>query len=220
MDVHGSRDGVLVLMHDDTVDRTTDGTGRIKDLMLAEIKELDAGYAWTPDGGQRFPYRGEGIKMVTLEEVFMRFPDMPMNIEIKQRDPSIVASLCKLIRDHGRADQILIVSTLPEAMGEFRRDCAEVATSALDNEVRSFYKFKLFFLGRLYHPPAEAMQVPEYKGDTLVVTRWFVDVAHGRNMVLHVWTVNDVEDMRRMLDSGVDGIITDYPDRLLTLLGR
>ena len=220
MDVHASKDGVLVVMHDDTVDRTTGGNGRLQDLTLAEIQQLDAGYYWTNDEGQTYPYRGQGITVPTLEEIFAAFPDMPMNIEIKQQEPSIVQPFCDLLDQYDRRQTVLIASFHPETMVEFREKCPGVATSMTEPEIRLFFGLNLAFLGRLYEPPGEAFQVPEYSGDLHVVTPRFVNGAHGRNVDVHVWTVNDPADMQRLLDLGVDGLITDRPDLMLEVLGR
>ncbi|MCA9875281.1 MAG: glycerophosphodiester phosphodiesterase [Anaerolineales bacterium] len=220
MDTHSTQDGVLVVMHDDTVDRTTDGNGRIQDLTLAQIKQLDAGYYWTDDEGQTYPYRGQGITVPTLEEVFAAFPDMPMNIEIKQSDPSIVQTFCDLLDQYDMQDQVLIPSFHPDTMVEFREKCPGVASSMTEPEIRRFFVLNTLHLGRLFGPPGEAFQVPEYSGSLHVVTDRFVTGAHERNIDVHVWTVNDPADMQRLIDLGVDGIITDRPDLLLEVLGR
>jgi glycerophosphoryl diester phosphodiesterase len=220
MDVHSTADGVLVVIHDSTVDRTTDGTGAVHDLTLAEIKALDAGYDWTPDDGQTYPYRGQGVTVPALEELFGAFPTTPMNIEIKQAEPSIAAPLCQLIRDHSMADKVLIASFHQEAIEQFRRECPEVATSAGQNEVIVLFVLSKVLLEGVYGPDSEAVQVPEYRSGLHVITPRFVDAAHHRNLQVHAWTINETEDMQRMLDLGVDGIITDYPDRLIDLLGR
>ena len=220
MDVHSTSDGTLILMHDDTVDRTTDGSGAIKTMTLAEIKQLDAGYYWTNDEGQTHPYRDQGITVPTLEELFIAFPNMPMNIEIKQQEPSIVAPFCQLLAEYDMLNKVLIASFHPKTMIEFREKCPGVATSMVEGEIRLFYGLNLAFLGRLFEPPGEAFQVPEYSGDTLVVTERFVRGAQRRNIAVHVWTVDDPADMQRFIDMGVDGIITDRPDLLLELLGR
>ena len=220
MDVHSTKDGALVVMHDRTVDRTTDGTGPIQDFTLAELEELDAGYNWSDDDGQTFPFRGQGIAVPTVAEVLAAFPDVLMNIEIKQSQPPIAASLCQVIRDYGMTERVLIASFDTDTIKEFRTACPEVATTAGEDEVRILFGLNLAFLGAIYSPPAEAVQVPEYSGDLHVVTRRFVHTAHARNMEVHVWMVNDADDMQRFLDLGVDGIITDHPDRLLALLGR
>jgi glycerophosphoryl diester phosphodiesterase len=220
MDVHSTRDDVLVLIHDDTVDRTTDGSGRVLDYTFQELQALDAGYNWTEDDGATYPYRGQGITIPALEEVFTTFPDSRMNIEIKQSEPSITASLCNLIRSHGMSERVLIASFDQETIQTFREDCPEVATTAGQSEVILLYGLSLVYLERLYSPAAEAVQVPEYREGIHVLIPRFVKAAQERNMDVHVWTVNEVNQMQRMLDLGLDGIITDNPDQLLDLLGR
>jgi glycerophosphoryl diester phosphodiesterase len=220
MDVRSTQDGVLVVMHDDTVDRTTDGASPIQDYTLEELKQLDAGYRWTTDDGATFPYRGQGITVPALEELFQALPDAPMNIEIKQSEPSIIAPFCELLRAYGRTESVLVASFDQDTIRAFREECPEVASTAGEDETRVLYVLSRVWLSRTYSAPAEAAQVPEYFGDLHVVTPRFLAAAHGRRMQVHVWTVNETEDLQRMLDLGVDGIITDYPDRLLELLGR
>lgn len=219
-DVHRSKDGVLVLMHDETVDRTTNGSGLIEDMTLAELKALDAGYDWSPDDGQTFPFRGQGITVPTLEELFRAFPDRRMNIEIKLTRESMAQDLCDLIREYNRQNLMLMASFHDERIQEFRSICPEVATSASETEVRNLVIMNLVFWGRLYSAPANAVQVPERQSGIEVLTPRFVNTAHHRNMKVDAWTINETDDMQRMLDLGVDGVITDYPDRLLELLGR
>jgi glycerophosphoryl diester phosphodiesterase len=218
MDMHATADGVLVLMHDETVDRTTDGTGLIREMSFAALRELDAGYDWSTDNGATFPYRGQGIVVPALTEVLEAFPQMRFNIEIKQREPSIADSFCRTLREYGLTDRVLVASFHPESITRFRAACPEVATSAVEPEIRRLYTLNLLFLSAFYPSPATAFQVPEYSGDTHVVTPRFVRGAQGRNVQIHVWTVNETADMERMLELGVDGIITDRPDRLLSLV--
>ena len=220
MDIHTTADGVPVVMHDDTVDRTTDGSGPVQSFTLDELKSLDAGYAWTPDDGQTFPYRGQGITVPTVDEVFAAFPDVPLNIEIKQEEPSMVASFCQLIRDHGLVDRVLVASFHEETIDEFRALCPEVATSTSTSETVTLFVLSRLFLEATYGAPAEAAQVPEYRSGLHVLAPRFVDAAHNCNLEVHAWTINEEEDMQRMISLGVDGIITDYPDRLLNLLDR
>jgi len=220
MDVHSTADDVVVVIHDSTVDRTTDGSGAVHDFALAELQTLDAAYHWTPDGGQTYPYRGQGITVPALEELFVAFPEMPMNIEIKQGEPSIAAPLCQLIREHGMSDRVLIASFHEEATREFREVCPEVGTGTTQNEVIALFALSRPFLEGVYSPAAGAMQVPEYRSGIHVLAPRLVDAAHKRGLQVHAWTINDEADMRRLIDLGVDGIITDYPDRLLQVLGR
>lgn len=221
MDLHVTSDGGLVLMHDETVDRTTDGTGRLEDMTLAEVKALDAGYRWTPDDGQTFPYRGQGITVATAEELFQTFSEMAMNIEIKLVESQPVARpFCELIRKYNMQDKVLVASFHQDAMDEFRATCPEVSTSIAQNEVINFFVRQKLGLASSYSPPGQAVQVPEYRSGLHVLTDGFVKDSQKRGMDVHAWTINEVEDMQRMIDLGVNGIITDYPDRLLAVLSR
>ena len=220
MDAHITKDGVLVIIHDEDVDRTTDGTGLIEKMTLAEIKEFDAGYWWTDDDGETYPYRGQGITIPTLEEIFQAFPDYPVNIEIKKTEGSIAEPLCEMIRKYDMQDKAIIASFHDERIAEFRKVCPEVATSAGRSEVTEFVILNYIFMGGLYSPAEFAFQVPERNSGILVVRPGFIRGAHGRNLQVHVWTPNTREELLKFIDMGVDGIMTDRPDILMELLGR
>jgi glycerophosphoryl diester phosphodiesterase len=219
-DVHATADGEIVVMHDERVERTTDGRGAVSSLTLAELKRLDAGYRWTPDGGRSFPLRGQGVTVPALREVFEALPTMRFNIEPKQSDPPILAPLCRLIREYRMTDRVMVAAFNGSTLERFRRECPEVATSASTSEVGLFLAMQRSGLARAYSPPMQALQVPVWAGGVRVLTADFVAAAHGRNLRVHAWTINDEEEMRRLLDMGVDGLMTDYPDRLLKVLGR
>ena len=214
IDVRGTADGAIVVIHDATVDRTTDGTGRVGEMMLAELKKLDAGYRFSPDGGKTFPFRASGVTISTLEEVFKAFPQMKFNIEPKPGSPSIVKPLCKIIREHGKANGVVVASFSQSILDEFRSECPEIATSASSTEVGKFLTLYKTGLTRSFSPAMQALQVPHFTG----ITKEFVEAARERNLKVHVWTVNEAAEMRRLLEAGVDGIMTDYPDRLLSLI--
>ena len=216
IDVHGTADGEIVVMHDASVDRTTDGTGKVNSFTLEQLRKLDAGFRWSPDNGKTYPYRGNGITIPMLEEVFAAFPKMKFNIEPKQASPSIIKPLCQIIRNHKMTDKVVVGSFQQAVLDEFRGECPEVATSASPFEVSKFLGMYKTGLNQSYSPPMQALQVPEYIG----VTKEFVEAAHERNLKVHVWTVNETANMQRLLEIGVDGIMTDYPQRLLTLLDR
>ena len=219
-EIRSTSDRVLVLIHDNTLDRTTNGTGPIGGISLRELKALDAGFNWSTDGGRTSPFRGRGIKVPTLEELFIAFPNVRVNIDVKQIEPSLIAPLCKTIRSFGMADQVMVASFEFKVLEVFRRVCPEVATSLSRREVEMFYLMNLVFLGKAFRTAAYALQVPEYYGRLRVLTKRLVETAHSLNLKVHAWTINETSDMRRLLDLGVDGIITDYPDRLLPLLER
>ncbi len=220
LDVHSTQDGHLVVMHDETVDRTTDGSGQISEMTLEAIKSLEVGGNWTQDDGQTYPYRGAGLQVPTLEEVFQQFPDYPMNIEIKQETPSIAQPLCDLLRKYGMEEKVIVPSFSDSALAEFRETCPEVATAASSSEVRNFVLLNFILLSNLLSPQYEAFQVPQSSSNIPVVIPSFVNTAHDRNLQVHVWTVNAPDDMQRLADMGVDGIMTDRPDLLMQQLGR
>lgn len=220
MDIHSTLDGVLVVIHDETVERTTGGSGDIAAMTLEQVKQLDAGFSWTSDDGLSFPFRGQGLEVPTLEEVFNELPGVHMNIEIKQAEFSIVEPFCDLIREHGMQERVLVASFDAGVLADFRRACPEVATSASGSEVRVLYILSQARLGSFYLPPAQVLQVPEYSGSTYVLNARLVKAAQAKNVQVHAWTINEVTDMRRLVQAGLDGLITDYPDRLLALLNR
>jgi len=220
MDLHITQEGVLVIIHDETVDRTTNGTGSVENMSLAEVKALDAGYNWSDDGGGTFPYRGMGITIPTLEEVFIAFPEYRMTIEIKKTERSMAVPFCEMIRAYGMQDKVLVASFHDERMAEFRQVCPEVATSSARQETTVFVLLSKVFLGRLYSPSFYSLQVPEESSNITVMTYQFVRAAHERNLRVEPWTINNPEQMKTYIDWGVDGIITDRPDLMLEVLGR
>lgn len=219
-DVRSTSDGALVLIHDAAVDRTTDGRGPVGAMKLAELKRLDAGFRWTADGGRTFPFRGQGLTVPTLEEALEKFPGVRFNIEPKQESPTLVAPLCRLLRERGATTRVVVASFRLSTIEEFRRECPEVATAASPSEATDFLARYKTGVADSMSPPMQALQVPEHGLGMTVLTRGFVEAAHRRNLAVHAWTVNDEEAMRRIIATGVDGVMTDYPDRLLEVLGR
>ena len=220
LDVQITKDGQLVILHDGTVDRTTNATGQVRNYSLAELKKLDAAYRWTPGNGRTYPLRNQQIKIPTLNEVFETFPETRINIEIKDAESDLIPSLCRSIRDFHMTEKVMVASFDAGALKRFRGICPEVATSAGSTEAILFYSLQKMYMEASYSPDAQALQVPEYLGDLQVVNRRFLEAAHARNMRVHVWTVNDIASMKRLLKLGVDGIMTDYPDRLMKLLNN
>jgi glycerophosphoryl diester phosphodiesterase len=217
MDVHRTKDGQLVVLHDATLDRTTNGTGPVDRYTLAELKKLDAAYHWSPDNGKSFPLRGKGLSIPALSEVLEAFPQMRLNIEIKDAGQAKLNSFCRLIHDSGMSQKVMVASFESGALRKFRSACPGIATSAGASEVMLFYALQKMHLESIYSPAAQALQVPLTYEGLKVVTKRFVEAAHARNLKVHVWTVNDVNEMQKLLQLGVDGIMTDYPRRLLEM---
>lgn len=221
MDAHITRDGHIVLMHDEEVDRTTDGTGTIEEMTLTELKQLDAAYKWSNDDGKTYPYRGQGIRVPTLAELFQKFPQMRYVIEIKLTQNPIDKPLCDLIRKHNMQEKVMIASFHDQAMEMFRETCPEVATSASRTEVRNFVLLSKVFLGGFIAPQYQSVQPPYDPKESLnipIMTERFIRGAHARNIKVEPWTVDDPELMRLYIEWGVDGIITDRPDLMIEVL--
>jgi glycerophosphoryl diester phosphodiesterase len=219
LDVHALADGTVVVHHDETVDRTTNGSGAIREMTLAEVKRLDAGYRFTPDGGRTYPHRGEGVKVPTLEEVYREFTDVPINVEIKGKRPDIEEAVWRIIEGASAEERTLVVSEDSGTIRRFREASGgSVATASSSAELIFFWLLSRLRLIGLSKPSYQALQGPEsYKG-LRIVTPGLVRGAHERGLRVDVWTIDHEPDMRRLLGFGVDGIMTDRPDILTRVL--
>jgi glycerophosphoryl diester phosphodiesterase len=218
MDLQRTADGLIVVRHDPFVESTTDGAGLIQDFTLADLKELDAGYTWTDDNGRTFPFRGKGITIPTLAEVLQAFPTTHLNIDIKPKEAQVVHQFSELLHKFGRLENITVGSFHDDQLRLFRRLCPHTPTAAGVTETRTFFLLSQIFLDRFYHPQAKMFQIPEYASFLRLVSRRFIQTAHAQGLPVHVWTVNERADMLRLIEWGVDGIITDYPDILAAIL--
>lgn len=218
LDVRSTADGELVVIHDSKVDRTTNGNGLVSDMTFETIRKLDAGFNWTKDEGKTYPFRGENIKIPTLREVFEAFPNTKINIEPKYDSPSPVTPLCSLINEFNRADKVIVGAFNATVLAEFRTSCRGVATSASPTEASSFLFGYNIGLSESFSPEMQVFQIPQKIGSWQIVTEEYVKALHERNLEVHVWTINEIEDMKQLLKIKADGIMTDYPDRLLNLL--
>ncbi|MEO1483133.1 MAG: glycerophosphodiester phosphodiesterase [Myxococcota bacterium] len=214
-DVHLSADGELVVIHDATVDRTTEGSGAVADTTVEALQALDAGYRWeSPDGETLF--RGKGIRIPTLTEVFERFPVQRLNIEMKS--PGSAGPLCGAIETFGAEHRVMVATGNGERMERFRDLCPTVATSATAVEALGF--LIMHRTGLTPTVQVHALQVPTAVGALSVITEAFVRAAEDRNIAVHGWTVNAPAEMQRLTELGIDGIMTDDPETLLRVLGR
>ena len=214
IDVQPTRDGDAVVIHDSVVDRTTDGGGPVCELSVGELVALDAGYRFTPDGGATFPFRGAGVRISTLREVLEALPHARVNVEIK--DARAQEPVWETVRALGAEQRVLI------AAGD-RKNRARFAAypgpaSASSREMYAFFALHKLRLGRFYRPAVDAWQMPDRHGGRQVLDRRWVAEAHAMNLAVHVWTIDEIEDMRRLLSWGVDGLVSDRPDRLSRVL--
>jgi glycerophosphoryl diester phosphodiesterase len=217
LDIHSSRDDVLVVCHDPDLKRTTDLTAAIRELYYDEIARADAGYrfAWQ----DQFPFRGKGVRVPRLTDVLAMFNDTLFIIEIKQISPSIAAALNETLSATGTRRRVLVASEHQQPLSEIRALAPELPTNFCTPEVLAFFG-SLAIPGAAYQPPAEAVEIPPSHGSMVLATPTSVASAHQRGLEMHVWTVNEEAQMRELLEMGVDGIITDFPDRLQAILAQ
>ncbi|KEO82118.1 glycerophosphodiester phosphodiesterase [Tumebacillus flagellatus] len=218
-DVHMTKDGHVVLSHDDTVDRLTNGTGAISAKTLAELKAIDFGYKFSTDGGRTFPFRGKGVTIPTLDEVLTEFPHIRVNMDIKQKTPPMETALVETIKRHRAQDRVLVTSFHTVTMQRFKRlGMNGVATSANTRNMVEFVAYWRCGLHKFYKPPVDAFQVPVSQYGIKVVTPRSVQIAHDHGVKVHVWTINDEAEIAKLLSWGVDGICSDYPDRVVNVM--
>lgn len=216
LDVHLSQDGAVVVIHDDTVDRTTDGHGLIREKPLSEITSLDAGYHFSRDGGNSHPYRKQGVMVPTLKEVYEQFPEAKVNVEIKEDVRGIEEAVFGVIEEAGAEGRTLVASQRHGLNKRFRRvSGGKIPTSASQFEIGLFYWFSRFWLEGLLKPAYTAIQIPRRHLGIELLTPRLVAAAHDRGVRIDVWTVDDPAEMNHLLDLGVDVIMTNRP-RVLT----
>jgi glycerophosphoryl diester phosphodiesterase len=208
LDVRVTRDWHPVVMHDATVDRTTDGFGTVRGMTLEAVRRLSAGLP--------------GEKVPTLREVFEEFPDAAVNLDIKDWDlTGAEKAVLGVLREVGAAGRVLVASADYGVLRRFRRAAGgEFYTGASRREIAVFYAMSLLRLERLVRPAYVALQVPVYYGPLRLLTPRFVRAARSVGVRVDVWTVNDPARMREVLDLGADAVMTDRPEELAKVLAR
>ena len=234
LDVHATADGDLVVCHDATVDRTTNGAGAIAALRTEEARSLDNAYWWAPGADvtpgldpDGYPFRGlapedRRFRVALLEEVLDEFEGVVLNLDIKQTAPAVEPyeqQLAAMLRRFGRVDDVIVASFLDAATDAFSSFAPEVPTSAGTTAVAMFYQSV-----RAGETPAPmrhvALQVPASHAGVTLVDEQFVEAAHRQGLAVHVWTIEEESEMERLTSLGVDGIITDRPSALAGVLER
>ncbi len=211
-DVHVTKDGVVVCIHDRDVDRTTDGTGPVSSFTFGELQQLDAGYRHQRRG---YEHRGTGVRVPSLQELATAYPDVRLILDLK--DDHVADPLARLIADLGMEDRVMVGSFSDRRLADFNQVTGGgIPTSTGPAATTSWVLASR--VGRGVPGPASALQVPVQMRGIPVVTQRLVDLAHQRGLAVHVWTVNDPIEMNVLLDLGVDGIVTDRPDVLKAVL--
>lgn len=218
-DLRSSKDGELVLFHDERLERTTNGAGNVSAFTLRELKQLDAGYRFSPDGSTH-PARGRGFAIPTFAELVAEAPGICFNVEIKERgDPDLPSALWEFIQRHGIGDRIIVAAEKHRLVSDFRRLSGErVATAASRRECLKFWLASGLGVTTALDIRYQALQIPVRVRDFRFLTPRLLEAARRRGIAVHVWTIDDPGEMHRLLESGVDGLMTDFPDRLLAVV--
>ena len=213
-DVHLSRDGVVVVHHDARLGRTTDLTGDVADRTADELARADAGHFFRPPSdraGETFPFRGQGIGIPTLEAVLTRYGGVPIIIEMKVNETELARAVVDVVRRRSAVDRVCLGCFGRRVLREARRLEPAIATSAAREEVR-WALYRSWCRWPVTRVGYAGYQVPEWAGRTRVVSAQFVAEAHRVGLGVQVWTVDGEADAGRLLDWGVDALITDRPD--------
>jgi glycerophosphoryl diester phosphodiesterase len=216
-DVHMTRDGQVVVSHDENLERNCGHPGVIREMTYAELTAQDAGRMFSADRGATFPFRGRGLKVPRLADVLAEVAGRRMIVEVKQITPSVVAPMLNVIDRAGMRRNVLIASEHQAPLDEVRRLAPGLPTNFSYLESGGFLQ-AMAARDANYVPPAVALQVPREYESWQIVTPDSVGFAHSLGLEVHVWTVNDESEMTQLLDMGVDGLISDYPERALRVI--
>jgi glycerophosphoryl diester phosphodiesterase len=214
MDCHATRDGEIVVFHDATLERTTDGRGALRALSWHELSRLDAGFRFTPDG-ESFPFRGKGVRVPLLSEVLRALPDARINLEVKQAEPAIAGRVLDVIRAADAEERVLLAADDPAILDEIRALEPRTALGSSRDDVIAFYTALAEERIGSHRPRGHALQIPASFLGRPLVTPESVAAASALGLHLHVWTINDPVEMRALLDLGVHGLMSDFPGRLV-----
>lgn len=215
-DVQMTADGVVVIMHDTTVDRTTDGTGPLNALTLDELRALDAGYTYGEEEG--YPFRGTGRIVPTLDELLTALPDAPVTLEIKQDDPPMIDALLAVLDAHDARGRVVVAAYDDGTTAALREAAPDLLTAMAFGEVVSWITLPPGSDPGNWQPPGHFLQIPVAQAGFELVTA--ENLAHARlhGVRMHPYTINDPDEMRLLVEMGVDGIITDDPVTLRALI--
>lgn len=214
-DVHLTRDGAVVAFHDEVLERVTDRRGRIAEVTAAEVAVADAGYRFTRDGGATFPHRGRGVRIPLLSEIVEEWPDALLNIDTKS--DAVVEPLATLLRRMGALDRVCVGSFSDDRLRRFRALAGEeVCTSMGPHAIACARACSLF--GGIPRLGAHCIQIPVRQGRVRMADPVMVRAAHRSGLPVHIWTIDDDAEMERLLDIGVDGIMSDRLEILRDVL--
>jgi glycerophosphoryl diester phosphodiesterase len=209
-DVHLAADGRVVVIHDPTLDRSTNGTGAVAERTAAELGAMNATTKFGID--LEHAWTGTRAGLPTLDELLVRYPEALLIIEMKGERPELGAAVVRAVRAAGAEERVCLGSFSRPVLEAARAAGPGIATSASREEVLRALQRSWVWLSPGRGIAYCAFQIPETSGRLRVVSPRFIRAVHRADCAVHVWTVNEEADMRRLFDWGVDGIITDRPD--------
>jgi glycerophosphoryl diester phosphodiesterase len=214
IDVQMTMDGTVVVFHDAALDRVTNGVGEVNAWLWDDVQLLDAAWSFAPDRGH--PMRASGVRIPSLDELFTTFSASHINIDLKS--PRMEWAVADLIKRHNRQERTLIGSFRRSRLARFRRIVRGTVPTSASPE-RALATWAASRVGATTRGPEIAYQVP-FEHPLLRLDQRYVDAIHAIGAHVHIWTVNDGATMHRLLDMGVDGIVTDRPDVLNDVLAQ
>ncbi|MEG0258503.1 MAG: glycerophosphodiester phosphodiesterase [Lysinibacillus sp.] len=223
IDIRLTKDEEILVFHDATVDRTTDGSGSIADMTLEEIQTLNHGYQFEDLEGAH-THRDEKLGAVTLRELLEQYPNMLINIDIKDAPDTYEGSLMpsklwRLIEELGAEERVVVTSFFGEQVDRFNLYAQNrVALGAGESDIRKAITAFNSQFGHLYHPKVDVFQIPVKSGVVALDSPKFIRFLNNLNIPVHYWTINDLATMKRLLQNGAMGIVTDRPDIAMELL--
>jgi len=220
LDVRITKDKQLVVIHDETIDRTTNGTGLVSKYTLDELKQFDAGYHLKLEN-QGYPFRNKGITIPSLEEVFQQIKNTPFVIELKDPNPKIEKQVAALIKKYNLKKKVIVGSFNDASLKRFAsRTDGKIQIGTGVKTIKYFVLLHKLRLDRLYPLNRNAVQIPIKAGGVDLATERLINTVRERNIAIHYWTINDEKTMKQLIELNVDGIITDYPNMLLRLVDQ
>lgn len=220
LDLRMTKDGHVVVIHDVSVDRTTNGRGLVAELTLAQIKALDAGCAFSPDGGKTFPFKGQGITVPTLEEVLTALPEQLLMLEVKVGTTRMIRQVIATLRRLNALERVSIeLFSIKTKMAKLMRNLEpRLTTGHTRSELVKFVAMAKLGLGWRFRRRGFAIEMPPHRNHLAVSSKRTLRAAARRGIPMFVWTVNNEKDMRRFLDWGAAGLFTDDPEALRKLV--
>lgn len=223
IDIRLTKDEEIIAFHDETVDRTTDGYGFVKDFTLNQLKQLNAGFHFTDLDGNT-PYKEQKVEIVSLRELLEQFPNIYVNIDIKDSPDTYEGSLMpsklwRLIEELNAENRVVVTSFFSEQVDRFNLYAQNrVALGAGETDVRKAFAAFTSQLGHLYNPKVDVFQIPTKSGVVSLDSPKFIAFLAKLNIPVHYWTINDEETMKQLIAKGAKGIITDRPDIAVPLV--